>query len=203
MAEKPGIIIIEGHPVMRDALADFLGGTGRWRITGKASSLASAKELLTRPGIKPDIMLLDIRLEDGWGLDIIPWYTKQKSGRVPYMAVYSAFDDYAHVSAALSMGVRAYIHKRRNERELESVLLKVLGGGFHIDEIVQARHQLVMDIFNLLTKREAEILSLVKDGLSNKQIAAALGRSHRTVENIISCIYDKTGIRSRTELERL
>jgi len=188
---------------MRDALADSLSGTGRWRITGKASSLASAKELLTRPGIRPDIMLLDIRLEDGWGLDIIPWYAKQKGGRVPHVAVYSAFDDYAHVSAALSLGVRAYVHKRRNERELESVLLKVLNGEFHIDEIVQARHQLVTDIFSLLTKREAEILSLVKDGLSNKQIAAALGRSHRTVENIISCIYDKTGIRSRVELERL
>jgi DNA-binding NarL/FixJ family response regulator len=54
-----------------------------------------------------------------------------------------------------------------------------------------------------LTKRETEILSLVKNGLSNNQIANDLGLSRRTVENILSCVYNKTGIKSRLELERL
>ena len=122
---------------------------------------------------------------------------------LPLTAVYTVFDDYAHVSAALSMGVRAYVCKCRNETELEAALLKALDGGVYVDEAAQTKLRTVTDLLSLLSKREAEILSLVKSGLSNKQISARLGISRRTVENILSCVYDKTGIRSRRELERL
>jgi DNA-binding CsgD family transcriptional regulator len=54
-----------------------------------------------------------------------------------------------------------------------------------------------------LTRREAEVFNLAKTGLTSRQIGARLGISSRTVDNILSCIYDKTGIRSRRELERL
>jgi len=119
------------------------------------------------------------------------------------VAVYSAFDDYAHVNAALGMGVKAYVCKQRSEQELEKALLTVLGGGTYIDEAAQAKLQTVTDAFKLLTKRDSQILTLVKEGLSNKEIAASFGITHRTVENILSCIYDKTGIRSKTELQKL
>ena len=208
--KKTGIAIIEDHPVMREGLAAWFAGTGRWQVKGKASSLAGAKKLLTRPGFQTDLVLLDIQLEDGWGLDIIPWYMEHIQiaqqdpyPPVPLMAVYTVFDDYAHVNAALSMGVRAYICKRRNEREIEEVLLKTLGGGIYVDDTAETKLKNVTDLFSLLTKRETEILSLVKRGFSNKQIAACLGISRRTVENILSCVYDKTGIKSRLELERL
>ena len=208
------IVIIEDHPVMRNGLAAWFEGSGRWSVTGTASSLAEAKDLLacfSATGQKPDLLLLDIQLEDGWGLDIITWYqahfAKQAhfatQSNVPPAAVYSVFDDYAHVNAALAMGVRAYVTKRRSETELEEALLRVLEGKLYIDEAAQIKFETVKDLFSLLTKREAEILSLVKTGLSNKQVAANLGISCRTVENILSCVYDKTGIRSRMELLRL
>ena len=209
MAEKKSIVIVEDHPVMRTGLAAWFEGSGRWTVLGSASSLAQAKKLLTELCVKVpiDILLLDIQLEDGWGLDIIPWFTKQaasaEQNSFPAIAVYSAFEDYAHVNAALGMGVRAYVSKRRSEEELEAALLKALGGTICVDEAVKAKFETVTDLLSLLTRREGEILSLVKTGLSNKQIAAKLGISHRTVENILSCVYDKTGITSRLELERL
>jgi len=206
MPEKPGIVIIEDHPIMREGLAAWFTGTGRWQVKGKASSLSEAKALLSADGFQTDIVLLDIQLEDGWGLDIIPWYTaipRPAKQKLPRMVVYSTFDDYAHVSAALGMGVSAYICKRRGETELEEALLKALKGNVYIDQSVQSKLQTVTDVFNLLTRREAKILSLVKDGLSNKQIASRFGITHRTVENILSCVYDKTGIRSRSELQKL
>jgi DNA-binding NarL/FixJ family response regulator len=58
-------------------------------------------------------------------------------------------------------------------------------------------------VISLLTKREADIFTLVKDGLSNQRIAEKLGISRRTVENILHCIYDKTGIPSRLELQKM
>jgi len=194
----PKIIIVEDHPVMREGLANYFAGTNRWQVTGTASTLAEAKDLVTR--VYADILLLDIQLEDGWGLDIIPYLTKQDG---PIMAVYSSFDDYAHVSAALGMGVQAYICKRRSEQELEAALRATLDGTPYIDDTVQSKLNKTVNLFSLLTKRETEIFRLVTQRLSNKQIAETLKISPRTVENILSCVYDKTGIRSRAELERL
>jgi DNA-binding NarL/FixJ family response regulator len=204
LTEKPRLVIVEDHPVMRKGLASYFTGTGRWQVMGTASTLAEAKELLS--GVQADIALLDIQLEDGWGLDVIPWLALQANlteQNRPVIAVYSSFDDYAHVSAALGMGVRAYICKRRGEQELENALQKVLCGAVYIDEAAQTKLHTVTDLVSLLTKREAEILKFVKDGLSNKQIAVRLGISHRTVENILSCVYDKTGIKTRLELQKM
>ena len=199
MAEKPSLVIIEDHPVMREGLASYFCGTGRWQVTGTASSLEEAKRTLS--SISTDLVLLDIQLEDGWGLDIIPWLKKLELN--PVLAVYSAYDDYAHISAALGMGVRAYVCKRQNEYKLEEALLKALNRETSIDNSIQKKMNYVADLKSLLTTREAEIFNLVKKGLPNKEIADNLNISHRTVENILSCIYDKTGIKTRLELQKL
>jgi len=182
-------------------------------------------------GIIIDVILLDIQLDNkleaavanvadtdiadtdaadasaGWGLDLISWIKEQKTACkksvLPLFAVYSAFDDYAHVSIAVKMGVKAYITKRRSEQELETALFSALNGEVYIDEAAKINLQKVLSISSLLTKRETEILNLVKSGFSNKQIAAKLNISYRTVENILSCLYDKTGIKTRLELQRL
>ena len=216
------IVIIEDHPVMRKGLTSYFTDTRRWLVLGSASSIVSAKEMLNKVTLNsmPDVLLLDIQLEDGinpsgWGLDIIPWLkihldavtrlpaAPPPATPMPLLAVYSTFDDYAHVSAALSLGVKAYVTKRHSEQELEAALLKAFNGEVFIDEAAKMSLQNVSILSCLLTKREAEILNSVKVGLSNKQIAENLNISHRTVENILSCIYDKTGIKSRSDLERL
>jgi len=200
----PKLVIVEDHPIMREGLVKYFTGTNRWQVVGTASTLAEAKELVNR--VYADVFLLDIQLEDGWGLDIIPYITKKErfsEQSRPIMAVYSSFDDYAHVSAALGMGVQAYICKRRGEQELEAALRSTLDGTPYIDDTVQSKLNKTVNLFSLLTRRETEIFRLVTQGLSNKQIAENLKISPRTVENILSCVYDKTGLRSRIELERL
>ena len=200
MAEITNIVIIEDHPIVSEGLTSYLTKTGRWNVAGTASSIAAAKELLDVTHTK--IILLDIQLEDGWGLEILPWFVTRTENK-PIVAVYSAFDDYAHVNAALSLGVRAYITKRHGARELEKVLLNTLSGEMYIDDMAQINLHNTANGISILTKREKEIFSMVKTGLHNRQIATRLGISHRTVENILSCVYDKFGIRSRYELERL
>ena len=216
MDKIPNIIIIEDHPVMRGGLVSYFTGTRRWNVLGAVSNIEDAKILLSSPyskqyassqkqDIAADLLLIDIQLENGWGIDIIPWLKEQTSliSKMPVMAVYSAFNDFAHVSAALSMGIQAYICKHRTERELESALFKALEGKTYIDDSVQAKLDVNANIISLLTKREAEILNLVKNNLSNREIASRLSISQRTVENILSCVYDKTGIQSRLELQRM
>ena len=202
MADIPGIIIIGDHPIMLEGLAAFFVKTGRWNVKGTAASLEEAKKLLAVT--HADIVLIDIQLEDGWGLDIIPWYEKEKPNDAkPVMAVYSSYDDCAHVRTAVSLGVQAYITKRRSDKELENALLKALAGEKYIDEAAHYNLAGSNSKLILLTKREMEMLTLAKQKKSNKEIAAELGISYRTVENTLSCVYDKTGVNSRYELQLL
>ena len=198
--KKPCIVIIEDHPIMRNGLDDYFTKTGRWDVAGTTPTLQGAKDLLE--STTTDVVLIDIQLEDGWGLDIIPWYA-QRTEYAPLMAVYTSFDDYAHVSAAMTLGVQAYITKRQNEQQLEEALRRALTGETYIDETAMFILDAFKNQLQLLSKRESEIFTLVKQKYTNKQIADKLRISARTVENILSCVYDKIGVRSRYELEML
>ena len=205
----PRIVIVEDHPVMRKSLAAWFAKTGRWQVQGSAANLEEAKAIIAA---SPEIVVVDIQLESGgnnsaWGLDLVPWLREQerKQGwkQTPAVAVYSHFNDYAHVNAALSMGVAAYISKNSDEKELEAALQTVLAGGVYVDKTAESNLKNAVTAVQLLTKREAEILGLVKEGLSNRAIAVKLGISRRTVENILLRIYCKTGIGSRLEVQKM
>ncbi|MDR2499966.1 MAG: response regulator transcription factor [Treponema sp.] len=197
------IVIIEDHPVMRRGLAEFFAATGRWELRGSAGTLEQARVLLKRLDLETlDILLLDIQLGDGWGLDLLP-ALRERGGKLPLTAVYSAFEDYAHARAALDCGAQGYIPKSRDEGELEAALLRLLQEGVYLDGAIREGGVSFLDALNRLTKREGEVFSLVKNGLSNKAIAEKLSISRRTVENVLSCIYDKTGVPSRRELQNL
>jgi DNA-binding NarL/FixJ family response regulator len=206
------IIILEDHPVMRKGLAAWFAGTGRWQVLGIAVDLAEARDLFSELAALPDILLLDIQLspqdgasgmDDGaMGLDLIPWL-RERFGKTPPVVVYTQFDDYAHANAALGFGVRGYVCKFRSEEELEAVFHEVLRGEVSIDKAVEPKLKNAAETQKLLTHREAEILKHVRDGKSNKRIAAALGISPRTVENLLSRIYYKTGIASRSDLQKI
>jgi NarL family two-component system response regulator LiaR len=101
------------------------------------------------------------------------------------------------------MGVKAYVCKRSGVQELENAIFAALEGKLYVDERVERGLKNGKDVYGLLTKREREIFTLAKSGLSNSEIAAELGLNQRTVENIISGVYEKTGISSRLELLRL
>jgi DNA-binding NarL/FixJ family response regulator len=201
------IVIIEDHPVMRRGLAGFFAGSGRWQVLGTAPNLEEAKSLLAMPETAAvNIVLLDLRLNETWGLDLIPWlkaFDAAHGRENTPVLVYSGFEDYAHVSAAIAMGARGYVSKRRGEAELEAALDVVLQGGIYTDKEAELKLQSADHAVSLLTKREAEIFMAAKKGLSNSDIARNLGISRRTVENILHCIYDKTGIASRLELQKM
>ena len=195
------LAIIEDQPVMLKALTAFFEQRGTWRITGAASTLAEGRALLERAAGELDVLALDIQLEDAWGLELIPLL--RSLGSSAPVVVYSGFFDYAHVSAALAAGARGYVCKTHDENELEKALQSVIAGKEYIDPSAQSTLNIYTGMVSRLTARETEILSLVKQGLPNKKIAARLGISYRTVENLMTCIYDKTGIESRGELQKL
>ncbi|MCL2186825.1 MAG: response regulator transcription factor [Treponema sp.] len=195
------IFIMEDHPIVSESLASFFNDTGRWNVLGTSSSLAEAKEKI--PLLKNiDVLLMDILLPDGWGIDIVNWLKKQNY-KLPLLAVYTAFDDYSYVSSALNLGVMVYMIKLRNKEKLENAIINAFDGIVCIDEDAQRKINKITSLTDTLTNRESEILINVKKGLTNEEIAVNLSISPRTVSNIISCILDKTGIKSRRALEKI
>ncbi|MDR3174846.1 MAG: response regulator transcription factor [Treponema sp.] len=197
---KKNIIIVEDHPVMRKSLANWFAETGGWRILGLAASLDKA---LVLAGEKTDVVVLDIQLEGVWGLDLVPRLRERLGKAAPPCVVYSAFDDWAHINAALNMGVRGYVSKKSDETELEKALLTVIAGGEYVEKSLMEHLEHVTGMVERLTRRETEIWNLAREGLSSRRIGACLCISPRTVDNVLSIIYDKTGLRNRRELMKL
>ena len=197
------VVIIDDHEIIRAGLDARL--KGHWSIAGEAASLEEAKALFAGLPEAPDLVLLDIELGNEWGLDIL----KERSffgslyGRIPPVLVYSVYDDYAHVNAALRSGANGYICKSQGASDLLDAMESVASGKTFFTSAMLRRLADVTDIMLVLTKREREIFSMVQRGFDNRAIAAALKVSLRTIENSLSILYDKTGVKNRRELERL
>jgi DNA-binding NarL/FixJ family response regulator len=194
------VVIIDDHELMRSGLAAKL--ENHWQIAGEAASLEEAKKLFKSLANSPDLILLDIGLGKEWGLDII----NDKSffnGKFPPVLVYSVYDDYAHVNAAIRCGARGYICKSQSAADLLEAMEDVSSGKTSFPPALLQRMAITSDKVLGLSKREQEVFSMVQQGKNNREIAADLGVSLRTIENNLSIIYDKTGAKDRRELEKM
>jgi DNA-binding NarL/FixJ family response regulator len=194
------VVIIDDHEIMRSGLSARL--KGRWHIAGEAGSLSDAKLLFQNLKEMPDLILLDLELGGEWGLELIREKSVFKS-KIPPVLVYSVYDDYAHVNAAMRSGARGYICKSQSAEELLTAMEDMASGKTAYPADLLQRLAIVSDMMLGLTKREQEVFSMVQQGYDNKKIALSLGISVRTVENNLSLIYDKTGTKNRRELEKL
>jgi DNA-binding NarL/FixJ family response regulator len=195
------IVLVDDHAATRLGLAAFLAAHGH-QVVGQASSLAEAATLFgTDP---PAAVILDIALNADWGLDLIAAldarYGKKKRPRV---VVYSMFIDYAHVNSALAAGAQGYVCKTDPLEDLAAALTTVLAGKRYVAPQVAPKLVALKDTLAGLTKRERRVFDLAQYHSSNKDIAAKMGITVRTVENYLAIIYDKVGVRSRKELVAL
>jgi len=196
------VVIIEDHIMIRAGLSAQL--EGRWHIAGETASLKETEALFTRLEKAPDLVLLDIELGKDWGLDILnAKFFKSLFRNFRPVLVYSVYDDYAHVNAALRSGARGYICKSQGVDELLEAMNDVASGKSAFPPSLIQRLANVSDMVLGLSKREQEVFSLVQQGLDNKEIAATMGVSVRTIENNLSIIYDKTGVKNRRDLEKM
>jgi NarL family two-component system response regulator LiaR len=206
MAENHRIIrfmIIDDHPMTRRGFGNFLTGTERFAITGEAASLAEGRVLLEGIPQLPDLIILDIALGDDNGLDFIGTVNQICVGRgiapLPVL-VYSVFEDSFRIQTAMRLGARGYISKSADEAELIRAIDLILGGSLYIDTRFELSIRRNQNMYAEFTQREREILTMIKDHCDNNAIAKTLKISLRTVENHLSHIYLKTGIKSREKL---
>ena len=206
------ILIVDDDPAVRQRLQRVAGQAAPQARCAMAGSLAEAREQMSSSRF--DVALLDVGLPDGSGLDLLPWM--QAHAPAVDAVVVSSLGDDATVLQAIRGGAVGYLLKNGSDAELELSLGSMQRGGAPIDPVIARRILRLMaappvgqaalaTIGNApaspapaeLSAREMEVLQLVAQGHSNREIAASLSLSINTVECHAKNIYRKLAVRSR------
>jgi DNA-binding NarL/FixJ family response regulator len=177
------LAIVDDHPMVTDGLDAALGTIDDLEVVARGGSAADARELLARADL--DVVLLDVRLEDGNGIQAL---SERGPRDRPAVLVMSSFKTSQHVAAASRFGAAGFLLKTVPLPQLVEAIRAVHAGG-----LVFTQEQLQKG-FVTLTSRERQIVRLAMDGLSNKEIGGRLGMSPKTVESHLTEIYDRFGI---------
>jgi NarL family two-component system response regulator LiaR len=196
------VLLVDDHAVVRAGLRLFLADQADLEVVGEAedgaSAVAQAQELA------PDVVLMDLRMP---GLDGIA-ATRQIRAARPQTAVVvlTTYTDTANVSQAIAAGAIGYVPKDVPPPELAATIREAARGVLHLAPVVQ--RTLLQAITaprraepdpEELTEREREVLVLLAEGRSNKEIARHLHVSERTVKGHVGHVLGKLGMASRTQ----
>lgn len=189
MTRPESILLVDDHPAIRQGLAALLGSCG-FQSLAQAATLEEARVILDERPI--DLAILDLSLERGNGLDLVPDLT----GRGASVIIYSMFEDAKAIKRSVEFGVRGYVTKRDEPADLLCAIEQVMAGRQYLSARVVgalADAKVCADGRDL-SERERQVLWLMGRGESNIGIAAALGISVRTVETYYSRISEKLDI---------
>jgi DNA-binding NarL/FixJ family response regulator len=205
------VLIADDQRVVRDGLAMLVGLIDGVEVTGTACDGEEAVRLAVAH--HPDVILMDLRMPGVDGISA----TAQLRERLPAarVLVLTTYADDDTILPALRAGAQGYLTKDASAEQIEAAIRAVHAGQTHLDPVVQER--LVATITagppprqaadnrplpDGLTAREAEVLTLLAEGLSNTEIAQRLFVSHATVKTHINRIFAKTGARDRAQAVR-
>ncbi|GAA4457804.1 MULTISPECIES: response regulator transcription factor [Novipirellula] len=195
------LLIVDDHEIIRVGIALLLEGTDI-EVAGEATTAAEA--LSQVEAIKPDVVLLDIRMEGGDGLNALG-RIKLDHPDLP-IVLFSAYDNPTYIARAVALGAAGFVLKSAGrERLTEALKLAVSGESAWTREELRrvtgalATPRLSQDIEVPLTQRESEVLRQMALGLTNKEIAKMLGISYETVKEHVQHILRKIGVSDRTQ----
>jgi DNA-binding NarL/FixJ family response regulator len=193
------VVVVDDHALHRDGTRQILQAHPDLQVVGDADSGELALAVINQ--LRPDVVLMDIRLPGMNGIEA----TRRVTQHHPDVRVLivSAYDEDEYVRGALAAGAAGYLRKTAPGEELVQAVRAVAGGASVLHSGLTARLLLssrrpergVAD----LTERELEVLSLLAAGLHNRELAARMDISTRTVERHCNNIYAKLGVGSRTE----
>ena len=194
MEKQVNIFIVDDHQIFSDGISTMLIESG-YKVIGMAPNVPEAKRILDN--IDPDIIICDIHMPYQRGTDLVRWIKENK----PWfkIIILTMCDDRSTVSELISMGINAYLLKSQSIQNLKTAIERVMAGRFFICEEVAdvLMSKVDGDISRrLLTCREEEILRLILNEKSNKDISEILFISERTVEAHRRNIYRKTSTSS-------
>ncbi len=202
MKSSTDVIIIEDNELLRDSLKEAINKSGQISCRNSFGSGEAALDFIAKEELVPDIILLDIGLPGMNGIEMIPELRKlTPSSKIIIITVH---DDDENVFNAICAGASGYLLKDLSSDRIVASINEVMNGGApmnsHIAKKVLSmfRDQNVKSNGYSLSDREKEILSLLVEGLSKKQIADKIFLSHHTVDSHLRNIYAKLEVHSRS-----
>ncbi len=196
------LLIVDDHQLVRSGLRRLLEGEEDLTVEDEAGTAADAVRLARLH--KPDVILLDVVMPGGSGLDAIP-EIREAAPEAKIVAL-SMQDDPSYVRQAFAAGASGYVLKEAADDELLAAVHEVAAGGNYVDPQLGARlaaaDSAAASAEDPLSDREREVLRLLALGHTNQEIASQLYLSVRTAETHRARIMQKLGLETRAELVR-
>lgn len=210
MGQQLRILIVDDHPLVREGLMSLLSKEAAFEVVGEASSGEDGVKQAEELG--PDLVIMDISLPDMNGIDATRRIrTSLPTTKVVILSIHSKID---FITDAFKAGASGYINKDASGEKLVECLRTVIRGEYYMDPAVshivvknllvaqEGRTKMGVPGYEALTLREQEVMRLIAEGQSTKQIAQRLFISQKTVENHRASIFSKLNLHSTMELVR-
>lgn len=199
------ILIADDHDIIREGIKNILRKAPEFEVVGEARDGEEALEKIA--SLKPEILLLDITMPKKSGLEILAQIRRlSRNTKVVIISVHKA-DAYVH--RALKEGVKGYLNKENAADDLLPALRKITAGQVYLSSEVSsyliekaAKGSAELSKESLLSEREEDVLRLVAEGKTAKEIAEILFISPRTVENYKNNMLKKLGLHKTSDLIR-
>jgi DNA-binding NarL/FixJ family response regulator len=195
------LVIADDHEVVRAGLVRMLEGSGICVIGEAEDGDAALAMAIER---HPTVVLLDVRMPNMDGLDCLARLRNDSPGTSVLM--FSGFDNPTYVARAMALGAAGFLLKTASRAQIIASILAVAGGEtiWSRDELRRvsgalASPRALAEVDVSLTKRESEVLKQLAFGLTNKEIAQALGISYETVKEHVQHVLKKLGVADRTQ----
>lgn len=204
LARTLRLLIVDDHEVVRQGLVALLGRREGFEVVAEAGTVAAAVDQARK--FQPDIVVMDVRLPDGTGIEAC----REIRAELPATRVVmlTSYPDEEAVLSAIIAGAVGYLLKQIRARDLVAALEAVGRGESLLDpavtEKVLERVRRIAsggqaDELSMLTSQEQKILALVAEGKTNREIAADVFLSDKTVKNYVSSILSKLNLERRAQ----
>ena len=202
MSDRITVFLLDDHEIVRRGLRDLQEAEGDIEVVGEAATQQTAVDRVH--ALDPDVAVLDVRLEEGNGIEAC----RDIRSRHPRTAclILTSFDDDEALFQAIMAGAAGYVLKQIRSTDLVEAVRRVAGGQNLLDPVVTAR---VLERIRKgpaqderlarLTDQERNVLELLAEGLTNREIGGRLHLAEKTIKNYVTALLAKMGMARRTE----
>ncbi len=200
--EAVRVFLLDDHELVRRGIADLLQAEAGITVVGEAGTVAEALRRI--PATHPDVAVLDTRLPDGSGIDVCR--DIRSSAPEIRCLMLTSYDDNDAIFAAVMAGAAGYLLKEIRGNSLVDAIRQVAAGNSLLDPAVTERLLTRLregephdERLASLTDRERDVLALIADGMTNREIGERLFLAEKTVKNYVSGLLAKLGMQRRTQ----